>query len=104
MKIELREKMLSSAAYLFGVPALYIILTEMRKKEYAGYHGRQAFLLWAAFIVIFFGLRLLVNLVWSFYYVPYLDLLEAAAAGGMGIYAFYCAYRAFSGIEFKIPH
>ena len=96
--------MLSALAYIFWIPSLYIVLTEKRKEEFVGFHGGQALLLWTAIFILFFAVRFLVNLIWSVYYVPYLDLLEVLAGAAMWGYAVYCSYRSFRGQTFKIPH
>lgn len=103
-KDPMRDKTLAAAAYIFWVPSLYIVLTEKRKDPFVGFHGGQALLLWTFIFGIFFLLRFLVNLLWSFIYVPYLDLIEVLGAITMGIYAVYCGWRCFQGQDFKIPH
>jgi len=89
----MKNKTLAALAYIFWVPSLYIVLTEMRREEYVGFHGGQALLLWTWIFVVFFLLRFLVNLVWRFYYVPYLDVLEILFGFCAWGYAFYCALR-----------
>jgi len=96
--------MLSALAYIFWIPSLYIVLTEKRKEEFVGFHGGQALLLWTAIFILFFAVRFLVNLLWSVFYIPYLDLLEVLAGAVMWGYAVYCGYRSFRGQTFKIPH
>ncbi len=100
----MRDKTLAAAAYILWVPSLYIVLTEKRRDPFVGPHGSQALLLWTFFFVIFFLLRYLVNLIWSYSYIPYLDLVEVAGAAAMGIYAIYCGWRCYRGQAFRIPH
>ncbi len=76
----MNDKLLAASAYFFGIPALYIVLTEKRKDEFVGAHGAAALFLWVRIFTVFFLLRLLVDLVWRFRYVPDLDLIEPAAA------------------------
>ncbi|MBI5400253.1 hypothetical protein HZB07_06600 [Candidatus Saganbacteria bacterium] len=102
--MHIKNNFLVAAAYLFGIPALYIALTDWRKKDYVGFHGGQALVLWCWFFVIFFAVRLLVDLVWGFSYIPILIWLERLTVLALGGYAVYCAYRAFYGQIFKIPH
>lgn len=87
-----------------GFPALYIVLTGLRKKADIGFHGGQALVLWTWFFLIFFLLRFLVNLIWSLVYIPYLNYLENGAVILMGGYAAYCAYRVMLGRGFRIPY
>ncbi|NQT29665.1 MAG: hypothetical protein HQ596_03750 [Candidatus Saganbacteria bacterium] len=89
----IKDKLLVSSAYLFGVPALYIVLTDSRKKEYIGGHGAAAFRLWVIFFVIFFALRFFVNLIWSYKYIPQLGYFELLVVVGMGIYALFAASK-----------
>jgi len=48
-------------------------------------------------------LRFLINLIWVFFYIPYLEKAEVIAAFLMGGYAVFCAYRSFKGEKFTIP-
>jgi uncharacterized membrane protein len=48
-------------------------------------------------------LRFLINLVWSFFYIPYLEKTEVLLAVLMVGYVLFCAYRSFNGQKFKIP-
>ena len=89
------SKVLAAAAYIFWIPSLYIVLTEKRRQEFAGYHGGQALVLWTFIFLIFFAVRFLINLLWSFVYVPYINYLEViVGAVGWG-YAVYCGLRCF---------
>ena len=101
--MRLNDKIFVSSAYLFGIPALYIVLTERKKEDYLGAHGQQAFWLWIWFLIIFFSLRFFINLIWGFFYIPYLEKSEVLAAFLLGGYAVFCAYRSFKGVKFTIP-
>jgi len=98
----MKDKTLAASAYIFAIPSLYIVLTEKRRDEFIGYHGAQALRLWTFFCIIFFVLRFLVNLLWSFIYIPYLDLLEIFAALAFWIYALYCGLRSYRGEKFDL--
>lgn len=100
----MKDKTLAALAYILWVPSLYIVLTDKRKKEFIGFHGGQALVLWTAIFLTFFALRFSVNLLWSFYYIPYLDLLEVLFASAAYGYAISCGYRSRQGEVFKIPH
>ncbi|MFA6431346.1 MAG: hypothetical protein WCV91_03055 [Candidatus Margulisiibacteriota bacterium] len=99
-----RDKKLSALAYLLGIPSLYIILTDRRKKAFVGFHGEQAFKLWWAFILSFFALRALINLIWYFNYLPGMEYVEALLSVYFVLYAAYCAYRSYRGLTFSLPH
>jgi len=98
------SNLLSAAAYILWVPALYIVLTEKRKEEFAGWHGGQALVLWTLVFAGFFGLRFLVNLLWRAVYNPYIDLLELLFGTAAYAYIVYCGLRSYQGLKFKIPH
>ncbi|MBU0672150.1 MAG: hypothetical protein KJ732_03880, partial [Candidatus Margulisbacteria bacterium] len=83
---------------------LFIVLTDYRKKDYVGFHGGQALVLWCLFFLIFFGQRSLVDWLWTKNYYPGLQWLEIITVLGLGGYALACAYRSFLGAIFKIPH
>jgi uncharacterized membrane protein len=91
------NRLLAASAYLFGVPALYIILTGERKRPMVGEHGAQALLLWISFFAIFFLLRLAINLLWLLVYIPHLDYLETLAVLLMAGYAIRSAWRVIKG-------
>ncbi len=89
-------------AYVCWVPALYIVLTKLRKDEFVGFHGGQALVLWTLIFAGFFALRFLVNLLWSVFYIPYLDLIEVLFAFGAWGYALSCGVRCAQGEMFSL--
>ena len=91
----MREKLLVASAYIFSVPALYIVLTEKRYSERIGREGGQALLLWVRIFLIFFAVRFLVNLIWRIYYVPRLETLELVAGIVLWGYAVYRGAQSF---------
>jgi uncharacterized membrane protein len=97
------DKLLAVFAYLFWIPALYIVLSEKRREKFVGFHGGQALILWTVIFLIFFAVRLLVNLVWGFFYVPYLEALEILTGAGLYGYALYCGWRCWRGRSFELP-
>jgi uncharacterized membrane protein len=101
---KISEKVLVSLAYGLWIPSLYIVLTPKRRDDFLGRHGSQALLLWTASFIIFFAVRFLVNLIWSVFYIPFLDTLEVMTGAGLWGYALYCGYRAYVGIEFSLPY
>ncbi|MFC1511289.1 hypothetical protein ACFL5U_02775 [Candidatus Margulisiibacteriota bacterium] len=86
-------KIAAASAYIFGIPALYIILTENRRTNYVRQHGEQAFYMWLVFFAVFFTLRFLINLLWSIKYAPALEIVEMSAVVLMA------GYAAFRGIR-----
>ncbi len=95
--MRINERLLISSAYLFGIPALYIVLTSARKSGDVGRHGAQAFGLWVLFFAIFFGIRYLIDFVWAKNFAPGLEKLEIFTVVMMGSYALFRAYRGFTG-------
>jgi uncharacterized membrane protein len=100
----MKDKTLAALAYILWIPSLYIVLTEKRRDEFVGFHGGQALVLWTGIFLIFFAVRFLVNLIWSFFYIPYLDVLEILTGAGLYGYACYCGWRCYQEIAFKVPH
>ena len=101
--MQTKERFLIASAYLFGVPALYIILTEYRKKKYIGFHGAQALMLWIVYFAMFFTVRFGLNLLLAIRYFPPAEMVEPAISIAMGGYALACGIRAFMGKDFKLP-
>jgi uncharacterized membrane protein len=99
-----KSKTLAVLAYICWIPALYIVLTGLRKDEFVGFHGGQALIVWTLIFAGFFGLRFAVNLVWLLFYIPYLDLLEVLFAFGAWGYAVSCGLRCAQGEMFTIPN
>ncbi|MGB9612580.1 MAG: hypothetical protein ACPL4K_00130 [Candidatus Margulisiibacteriota bacterium] len=98
------SRVLAALAYIAWIPSLYIVLSEKRQEEFVGFHGAQALVLWTVIFIVYFAVRFLVNLVWSFYYFPYLDLLEVLTGFGWWGYALYCGVRCYLGQNFIIFH
>ena len=101
--MRINDRLLVASAYLFGIPALYIVLTDNRKMGYIGYHGSRAFILWVLFFVIFFTARFFIDLVWSTEFIPGLEIIEQVLVLVMGAYAIFCGFRSFRGKNFRIP-
>lgn len=100
----MKDKTLAALAYILWIPSLYIVLTEKRHKDFVGYHGGQALVMWSAVFVAFFAVRFLVNLIWSVFYIPYLDTLEVVTGALAYGYALYCGYRCWLGQTFRLPN
>ncbi|MCX5750574.1 MAG: hypothetical protein NT099_02705 [Candidatus Saganbacteria bacterium] len=98
------EKTLAAAAYLFGVPALYIILTDLRNNKYLSFHAAQAGLLWLSWIVAIVVVRILFSLIWLLFYAWPLDPLAFLVNLVIWGYIAFCGYRVYKGIDFEVPY
>jgi len=98
------NKLLAAASYAIGIPALYIILTEKRNEKFLGYHGSQALFLWIGIIVAWILLRVLLDMIWSIVYIPFLSSLISLIGLALWGYALFCAYKAYTGEYFEIPY
>ena len=91
---KITDRLLVASAYIFGWPALYIVLSNKRKSRYVGLQGEQAFMLWLMMVVFFLALRFLINLLWSIKYTPQLEIVELVVLSLMGIYVLYRGLKA----------
>jgi Kef-type K+ transport system membrane component KefB len=98
--MQFKDKIIAALGYLFGIPALYIVLTKNKRGRK---HGTQAFILWIFFFIIFFTIRFLINTLWGVAYDSQLDKIELFVVIAMGLYAFFCAIRCLLGKNFTIP-
>jgi len=98
------DKILSALAYVFFIPALYLILTDYRKTRFNAFHGAQALFLWLFIFVVFLLIRFTLNLIWSVYYLPILDVLGNLIKLALWIYAFYCGVKALYGEKYEVPY
>jgi len=98
------DKMLSAAAYAIGIPSLYIILSDKRKEKFTGFHGAQALFLWIGIIIYWVVMKVVLDVIWSIAYLPFLNSLVRLAGLILWLYALYCAYRAYMGDYFTIPY
>jgi hypothetical protein len=89
----MKIKVLAAGAYLCGIPALYIILTDYYKNQYLRMHAAKAFKLWFYFFVFFFACRFLVNLFWRLFYFAPLAYVEDLLVVGMVVYSLFSAYQ-----------
>jgi uncharacterized membrane protein len=103
LQISNEDKLLSATAYAFFIPSLYIILTDKRKNEFDSYAAAQSILLWLAYLVIFILLRILLNLIWSVFYLPFLETVFTAVKMAMWVYALYLATQALYGVNVRVP-
>ncbi|MFH1542316.1 MAG: hypothetical protein ABIE84_04410 [bacterium] len=91
----MKSRLFAASAYLFGIPALYIVLTQNKGAGFVRYHAEQALYLWLTYLTIFFLIRLFIGLLWSAQYIPGLQFLELAAVLFMAAYLLYRAYKSF---------
>jgi uncharacterized membrane protein len=98
------EKTFAVGAYLFGVPALYIILTDLRKNKFLSFHAAQAGILWLFWIAVVVMVRILFSLIWLLFYAWILDPLAFWINLGFWGYIAFCGYRVYKGEEFEVPY
>lgn len=98
------NRLLAATSYAVGIPALYIILTEKRNDKFLFYHGSQALFLWIGIIVAWILLRVLLDMLWSIIYIPFLSPLVSLVGLVLWVYALYCGYKAYGGEYFEIPY
>lgn len=99
------DRIISGFSYAVGFPAIYIILSEKRKDAFVGYHGAQAMFLWIGIMVIWIGLRVMLNFLDSIgISFALFDSLSSLAIFALWIYALYCGFRAYNGDYFDIPY
>ena len=99
------DRILSGSAYAVGFTSLYIILSEKRRDPFTGYHGTQAMFLWMGIIVVWIGIRVLLNFLDSFgISFAFLNWLGSLTIFLLWIYALYCGFRAYNGDYFDIPY
>lgn len=96
--LSVRDKLLIISTYLFGLPALYLVLTDNNKAGYVNQQARKALVLWLAFFAVFFALRLFDNFLWGVgIQVPSL-LIERLV---MIIIIGYAVFRAYQAVRQK---
>lgn len=96
---------MAACSYLFFVPALYLILSDKRKTQYAALHAAQALVLWCAITVVFIGMRVVyLTLVFTLGYFWVIDIFMKLIHLAMWGYAAYCGYLAFKEKEVLIPY
>jgi uncharacterized membrane protein len=99
------DRIIAGFSYAVGFPAIYIILSEKRKDAFVGFHGAQALFLWIGIMVIWIGLRVLLNFLDSVgISFAFLDSLSSLTIFALWIYALYCGFRAYNGDYFDIPY
>ncbi len=86
------------------IPAIYLGLLDCRGNTQLGVHVRQALTLWTMIFIVFFAVRLGINVIWSFKYIPHLEAVEFSVGAASFLYAAYCSGRCYRGISFTIPH
>ncbi len=97
------DKLYATAAYIFFVPALYIIFTKLRRRKFTAFHAAQALLLWITIFAVLVLLKFLLNLIWSWAYLPWLDFLGSLFKYSLFVYAFYCGAQTSLGEKYEIP-
>ncbi|MDI6731562.1 MAG: DUF4870 domain-containing protein [Candidatus Margulisbacteria bacterium] len=96
-------KAFAASAYLLFVPSIYIVLSSARQTPFVSGHGKHALFLWIKYLLIFFGMRLLVNTVWRFYFFSPLEYLEIVIVLILAGHCLFSALRALNGQAFSVP-
>lgn len=60
--MRIRDRGLVFSAYLFGFPALYIVLTEKKNNGFVRRNGEKALFAWVLLFLTFFSFRYLIEL------------------------------------------
>ena len=102
-KIGFFDRLTAAAAYLLFFPALYIILTEKRKKEYLALHGCQALFYWLLSFFILVAIRIGVDCVMTRVYIRPLELVLPLTMWAIWLYCIYCSLLALLGRQINIP-
>lgn len=100
--IENEDKLISAAAYLFFIPALYIILTDKRKVGFNAHHAAQALLLWIVFAAVMVLLRFFLGLASDYFYYPLLYFKYLVTLLYIGLVLF-LAGKCIYGRSFELP-
>jgi uncharacterized membrane protein len=92
------NKLLAALAYPIWIVALVIVLTDMKKNPFMRHHGWTALFWGLAWVVIFIGLNIIINVVG---FLAFLSggLLQLA----WFILSLYFAFQAYNGKEVTIP-
>lgn len=101
--VENKDKLISAAAYLFFIPALYIILTDKRKVSFNAQHAAQALLLWIVFTCVMISSRFLLGLVDDFFYFPLLYFKYLVTFLYLGL-LLYLAGKSIYGKVYQLPY
>jgi len=98
------SKLLAGVSYAFGLPAIYVLLTDKRKEEFLFFHSAQAMILWIGIVLIWMLMRILLVIIWNVIYIPFLDNLVSLIGFAIWLFAVRFGYMAFKGRYFKIPY
>ncbi|OGC23347.1 hypothetical protein A2291_06770 [candidate division WOR-1 bacterium RIFOXYB2_FULL_42_35] len=92
--MDFKKKILVLSAYLTGIPAIYLVLSDNNRAGYLNQQARKAFILWLCFFALFFTVRLLDNLLWKIGARVPSELIERLAIFMMMAYAVFRAHQA----------
>ena len=88
-------------AYIFAVPAIYLVLIENKENKFVHYHSRQAFMLWVGIFFSWIFFRIVFAWINSMYYALFFVQLNHVINWSMWIYAIWCGIRAGRGEYFE---
>ena len=98
------NRLLAALGYPFGIIALIVLLTDMKKNHFMKYHAVQALLFILAAIVVFGGASILFGILASISLAfAFLGFLIPLASLAWFILTIFYAVQAYNGKMFSIP-
>ncbi|MFA5098004.1 MAG: hypothetical protein WC490_05185 [Candidatus Margulisiibacteriota bacterium] len=97
------DRINAAFSYAFFFPALYIILTEKRKKEYLALHSSQALFYWVFSFVLLILVRSGTDHIMSLVYIRPFEIVLPLLMWLIWLYALWCAFLVLLGRQVNIP-
>jgi len=97
------DRVNAALSYAFFFPALYIILTEKRKKEYLALHSSQALFYWVFSFVLLVAVRYSIDHVMTLVYIRPFEIMLPLLMWLIWLYALWCAFLALLGRQVNTP-
>jgi uncharacterized membrane protein len=95
------NRLLAALGYPLWIPALIVVLTDMKKDPYMRYHGWQALFWGLAWLVVWVAVSFLTSVLW-FVFLPLIFLFPLVSLAVFGV-SIWFAVRAHNGERFEIP-
>jgi uncharacterized membrane protein len=95
------SRLLAALGYPLWIPALIVVLTDMKKDPYMRYHGWQALFWGLAWLAVWVVFSILTSVLW-FIFLPLLFLLPLLWLAVL-VVSIWFAVRAYNGERFEIP-
>ena len=97
------DRINAALSYAFFFPALYIILTEKRKKEYLALHSSQALFYWVFSFILLLSIRASLDYIMVRAYIRPFEMVLPVLIRGIWLYSLYCAFLSLLGRQVNIP-